>query len=531
MAKLRIRRELFDDARQRSVLNANETKAIKLLEGTGNGAISAPVQDFPMGFLRALLDDSRLTANQRAVVAMQVYGMRRGEVDHKTVYQTTVGSPVEFGSTFAFLGGHGPNCEVFLNGRWYPVKLGMQFLNDEDNRAKGLMLHTYVTMCETGYVLSHLVTSDLFVDESGQRHDRPVIEILEEFGYRPLQTSSTEFNLKLLRAERMAREAGTQVQVTGPVMSDGWGSWSKRFTSRGLGTPEAPRRAIVDAELEVNEDARNYHGGYYYQQQDSESRLPFVRVFSLDLKAYVYVDVDDIQPYEYDHDVMHRLHLPAEMISVLTRVFSTPVERLFGDLVHGKHGGVVILASGNPGVGKTMTAEVYAEQTNRPLYVLELGELGTNAQTVETSLRKIFTRVARWNAVLQFDECEIFLAQRGQDLERSAIVGIFLRLLDYYQGILFLTTNRTDVLDHAVRSRVMLKLEYPDLDAAARQVIWQHMFEAAGLELTDGHLSEVAERELNGRQIRNLTRLAAVLHPAGKLTLQQLRDVLSYECT
>ena len=85
-------------------------------------------------------------------------------------------------------------------------------------------------------------------------------------------------------------------------------------------------------------------------------------------------------------------------------------------------------------MGKTLTAEVYAEQTQRPLYVLELGELGTNVRRSRRTCSRVFTRVARWNAVLQFDECEIFLAQRGEDLERSAIVGSFLRLLDYYQG-------------------------------------------------------------------------------------------------
>ena len=223
------------------------------------------------------------------------------------------------------------------------------------------------------------------------------------------------------------------------------------------------------------------------------SRLPFVRVFSLDGKGYVYADVDDVLPYEFDAHAMAKLHLPPEMLTILTRVFSTPVEGLFGDVIKGKHGGVVILACGNPGVGKTLTAEVYAEQTQRPLYVLELGELGTNVQQLEENLNRVFDRVARWNAVLQFDECEIFLAQRGEDLERSAIVGSFLRLLDYYQGILFLTTNRADVLDHAVRSRVMLKLEYPDLDHAARTVVWTTMLEAAGLKLAAGSVAELAE--------------------------------------
>jgi SpoVK/Ycf46/Vps4 family AAA+-type ATPase len=287
---------------------------------------------------------------------------------------------------------------------------------------------------------------------------------------------------------------------------------------------------VVEPELEIAERLRG-HNALLGQVREGCSRLPFVRVFSLDTKSYVYADVDDVAPYEFDEGAMSRLHLPREMLTVLDRVFHTPVQSLFGDLIKGKHGGVVILAAGRPGVGKTLTAEVYAEETRRPLYVLELGELGTNVQQVEQNLHKVFLRVARWNAVLQFDECEIFLARRGEDLERSAIVGSFLRLLDYYQGILFLTTNRAEVLDHAVLSRVMLTLEYPDLDHAARAAVWRTMLEAAELVLTEGTVEELAEAELNGRQIRNLTRLARVLHPDGRATLAQMRAVLRYSRT
>src|SRR5262249_16926287 len=118
----------------------------------------------------------------------------------------------------------------------------------------------------------------------------------------------------------------------------------------------------------------------------------------------------------------------------------------------------------------------------------------------------------------------------GEDLERSAIVGIFLRLLDYYRGILFLTTNRPEVLDHAVRSRVMLRLDYPDLDRRARASIWRTMFASAGLTLNGGTLDQLAEKEINGRQIRNLTRLAKILHPSGCVNLEEMRKVLRYGC-
>jgi hypothetical protein len=283
----------------------------------------------------------------------------------------------------------------------------------------------------------------------------------------------------------------------------------------------------VEPNLEVPENRRAHHTPAS-QKGQAVSRLPFVRVFSLDGKGYVYADVDDVAPYEFDTQAMSRLHLPGAMLTVLTRVFSAPAEGLFADLIQGKHGGVVILASGKHGVGKTLTAEVYAEQTRRPLYVLELGELGTKVTTVEANLQRVFTRVARWNAVLQFDECEIFLAQRGEDLERSAIVGSFLRLLDYYQGILFLTTNRAEVLDHAVRSRVMLRLDYPDLDRAARAAVWRTMLEAARLRLVEGSAEELAETDINERQIRNLTRLTKILYPDGEVTLDEMRRVLHY---
>jgi len=529
MAKLQMKREVLERTKERSNLSPEESAAVDRLIGQGanKGSVTAPVGDFPLAFLRALLDDSRLTPNQRAVVAMQVYGMSGTLPDHEQIYQTPVANAVDFGSTFVLLGGKSPNCEMFLNGRWYPVTLGIQFLQDQDHLSKGVLLQWTLSLCECSYTASYFIYPDLFLDECGQRRPRTVLDVLHHFGFRRLQTTPAEFNLKLVRAERAAREAGRLVLVSGPVVVNSTFAWWTRFESRALGTSQLPRKAIIDAELEVIEENRHYHAPYS-QSQEGQSRLPFVRLFSLDTKTYVYADVDDVTPYEFDKDAMARLHLPGEMLAILGRVFTTPLEKLFGDLIKGKHGGVVILACGNPGVGKTLTAEVYAEETQRPLYVLELGELGTTAEQVEEKLQRVFTRVARWNAVLQFDECEIFLSQRGDDLERSAIVGIFLRLLDYYQGILFLTTNRPEVLDHAVLSRVMLKLAYPDLDQGARTAIWRTMLDAAGLTLLDGPVDKLAEKDINGRQIRNLTRLGKILYPDGQVTLDQMRKVLSY---
>jgi hypothetical protein len=438
--------------------------------------------------LRALLDDARLTPNQRASVAMQVYGMTDARaIDRMEVYGTYVSDPVEFGSTFVMLGGRSPNCEMFLNGRWYPVVVNVEFLEDKDKLTRGVALRTQLSLCESSYHITHFVYPSLFLDQGGMPQERTVVEVLEHFGFRGVEASPADFNLKLVRAERAAREHGKVVLVNGLVLVRTQYAWISPLESRALGTPEQPRRAVI--EPDIVEEHRQYYSPYG-RTEEGVSRLPFLRIFSLDTTTYAYADVDDVAPYAFDTLAMGRLHLPAEMLDVLTKVFRDPLEGLFGDLIRGKHGGAVILASGSPGVGKTLTAEVYAEQTERPLYVLELGELGTNPSQVEENLQRVFTRVARWNAVLQFDECEIFLSHRDDDLKRSAIVGIFLRLLDYYRGILFLTTNRPEALDYAVRSRVMLKPAYPDLDGAARAVIWRTMLDVSGLRMRDGTVLE-----------------------------------------
>ncbi len=119
MAKLRIGRDVLQRARERSNLTDGEREAVnQLLTQAGKGGITANVTDYPEAFLRALLDDSRLTANQRAVISMQLYGMTRSCEDRDQVYDTVVANPVEFGSAFVTLGNKTPNCEMFLNGRW-----------------------------------------------------------------------------------------------------------------------------------------------------------------------------------------------------------------------------------------------------------------------------------------------------------------------------------------------------------------------------------------------------------------------------
>jgi len=136
---------------------------------------------------------------------------------------------------------------------------------------------------------------------------------------------------------------------------------------------------------------------------------------------------------------------------------STPQDTL--SIVKGKGRGLIILLHGVPGVGKTSTAETIADATGRPLLSVTCGDIGEHASDVEKNLEQIFTNSHRWGCVLLLDEAEVFLAKRNlEDLRRNAMVSVFLRILEYYSGILFLTTNRVGTIDEAFKSRIHVSL-------------------------------------------------------------------------
>src|SRR5271156_1945323 len=122
MAQLKIQREWLEEAKQRGNLSEQDKAQVEKIlgEGSTKGQVSADVSDFPASFLHALLDDARLTANQRAIVSMEIHGMTQTKVDRDKVYTAVIETPVQFGSMFSNLGAKSPNVEMFWNGRWYP---------------------------------------------------------------------------------------------------------------------------------------------------------------------------------------------------------------------------------------------------------------------------------------------------------------------------------------------------------------------------------------------------------------------------
>ncbi|CAJ2510835.1 Uu.00g064600.m01.CDS01 [Anthostomella pinea] len=140
-------------------------------------------------------------------------------------------------------------------------------------------------------------------------------------------------------------------------------------------------------------------------------------------------------------------------------------------------------------------------------------------------------------AYMLLDEADVFLSQRENNLERNALVSVFVRVLEYYNGILFLPTNRVGTLDEAFKSRVHLSLHYPALDRSQTHdimkmhlsrlraieeklskateqkqlVVWEDEICQFAVDRWDKHTANNGQGRWNGRQIRNAVNIAASL--------------------
>jgi len=201
------------------------------------------------------------------------------------------------------------------------------------------------------------------------------------------------------------------------------------------------------------------------------------------------------------------------------------------DVVANKGAASIFLLHGPPGCGKTLTAEAIAELLEKPLYIVTAGDLGISADQVEKSLGTVLELCQTWDALVLIDEADVFLEARSStEIQRNALVCVMLRLLEYYSGCLFLSSNRdATTIDAAIASRITVMLGYPPLDAKGRGKVWKNLVELVPqlldepqkkkknpfkyrLAFTLEDYQTLAEQyELNGRQIKNSIILARAL--------------------
>ena len=138
---------------------------------------------------------------------------------------------------------------------------------------------------------------------------------------------------------------------------------------------------------------------------------------------------------------------------------------------------------------------------------ISTGELSSDAAKLEGQLTRIFQTAHTWDALLLLDEADVFLQRRAKlSLERNRLVAVFLRKLEYYDGLLILTTNLVHQFDDAILNRVHLTMKYEKLKKAARETIITHFLESVngGQGLSNvgtEYVGRFACVPLNGRQV------------------------------
>lgn len=209
-----------------------------------------------------------------------------------------------------------------------------------------------------------------------------------------------------------------------------------------------------------------------------------------------------------------------DLIEALITVHNSSTRKLQKtDVIEGKAKGLIILLHGGPGTGKTLTAESIAEYAKCPLYRVTCGDIGTDPESVEKYLETVLYIGTLWQCVVLLDEADVFLEERTPtDLQRNALVSVFLRTLEYFEGVLVLTSNRVGTFDEAFKSRVQLAIHYPPLNSDDRYEIWRMFFddmlqsdEKTKHRDLENKLGLLARQKMNGRQIRNIINTARQL--------------------
>lgn len=354
--------------------------------------------------------------------------------------------------------------------------------------------------------------------------------LLEAKLYVPTPELLAQYRASMERFKAIQPLTGEQFTATGDgqVLTGKWRQGKTAMVRDGN-----PAKLVMDDESKDTKKVKSWTGkeeeeeigkygdddgladnGYWLADKDEASSIalpihPYVRLFDLDLHDYVVVHSDQLTEYKWNPALGDKLILPPDHKEVVTILMDTASEEI-DDIIAGKSGGTIVICTGEPGTGKTLTAEVTSEVIKRPLYKVHCSQLGTDEEVIEKELSRVLNRATRWKALLLIDEADVYIRSRGTDIQQNAIVGVFLRILEYYRGVLFMTSNMATVIDDAIMSRATVHLKYvlpspPDLKR-----IWQVLAVQFKLKMPDTFIDTLVRTfpNISGRDVKALLKLA-----------------------
>ena len=392
-------------------------------------------------------------------------------------------------------------------------------------------------------------------------YGKTIPQILADSGFFIEEKEHIErYDKEIQRYNEVFPLIGKQFTVHGLAEEFGGSSWG-RLSVFTFADDKRKNRVVVDALKDDEDDedrTRNGYGsgdvsGYFWtnygdrDDNDYDEGIekvtkargkvpihPHVIIFDLFRHLRMTTHINNMKEYVYDKKLHEKLVLPEDLKSLITLLVEHK-DSNFKDLVAGKGGGAIVLLTGPPGVGKTLTAEIFAEAEEKPLYSIQASQLGTNPERLEKNLMKALQRAKRWNAIMLLDESDVYVHERGDDLEQNAIVGVFLRVLEYHASILFLTTNRPDLVDDAIASRCVARIDYQYPSKEDQKKIWKVLSESSEIKIAAKEIDEFIAKhpKVSGRDIKNLIKLAVLISKSKnkEIDAEMLEYVLRFKPT
>jgi hypothetical protein len=216
------------------------------------------------------------------------------------------------------------------------------------------------------------------------------------------------------------------------------------------------------------------------------------------------------------------LVLPAEQISLLKQIAEQVRQRHtvyeeWGFAARMNRGlGISALFAGPSGTGKTMAAEVIANELHLNLYRIDLSAVVSKyIGETEKNLRRLFDAAEDGGAILFFDEADALFGKRSEvkdshDRYANIEINYLLQRMESYRGLAILATNVPSALDEAFwrRLRFVLRLVFPD--PSERKSIWQKVFPVQ-VPTDDLDYDRLAQFNITGGNIQSIALNAAFI--------------------
>ena len=177
--------------------------------------------------------------------------------------------------------------------------------------------------------------------------------------------------------------------------------------------------------------------------------------------------------------------------------------------------GVSVLMYGPPGPGKTMAAQVIANDLQMDLYRVDLSQVSSKyiGETAK-NLENIFREAEQANVILFFDEADSLFGKRTEvkesnDKYANQETSYILQRIESYDGMVILATNIARNFDPAFMRRITVSIQFEMPDEQMRRLLWQDMLAPTALGQNEALLSNLAAQfELSGSNIKSIVRNA-----------------------